>query len=128
MQAIDKLKSVLDEWSRKAGPAPDPAAFNALRTTFARWIGAIPPDTIAAVFTAFMEKSSLGIERSGTAALDWLGGVGSLLLMDYDGTPFTQPEWIEIRELLTLDAGDMDIDTLTYILGQVLEHGGIQDA
>jgi hypothetical protein len=63
--------------------------------------------------------------RSGTGAIDWLGGVGSLLLMDYDDTTFTTDEWSEIRELLTVDAGEIDIEVLSYILGQVLEHGGL---
>lgn len=57
--------------------------------------------------------------------MDWLGGVGSLLLRDYDGTAFTKDEWAEIREEVTVDAGEIDVETLSYILGQVLEHGGL---
>ena len=125
MQAIDKLKSDLDDWSRRSGPSPDRRALDALRVAFSRSVGNIPGDTLSAVFTTFLSLYGSNGPRSGAGAIDWLGGVGSLLLQDYDGTNFTRDEWTEIRELVTVDAGEIDVETLSYVLGQVLEHGGI---
>jgi len=46
-------------------------------------------------------------------------------LSDYDGTPFSREDWDEIRDLVTIDSGEIDVDTLTYVLGQALEHGAL---
>jgi hypothetical protein len=125
MQAIDKLKSDLDDWARRSGPSPDRRALDSLRVAFSRSVGNIPEDTLSAVFTTFLSLYGSNGPRSGTGAIDWLCGVGSLLLQDYDGTPFTKDEWAEIREVVTVDAGEIDMETLSYVLGQVLEHGGL---
>ncbi len=122
MQAIDKLKSDLDDWARRNGAAAhDAKALDGLRMTFSRSVGSVPSETLAALFTAFLALYGGNREK----ALNWLGGVGSLLLMDYDGTEFSRAEWEEIREILTLDAGEIDMEILSYVLSQVMEHGGI---
>lgn len=125
MQAIDRLKSDMDDWARKAGGSPGNREFEALRSMFSRSMPKIPEDTIAALFTTFLSRYASGGSDASTQALQWLGGVGSLLLADYDGTPFTKDEWTEIRELVTIDSGEIDIETLTYVLGQTLEHSAL---
>lgn len=125
MLAIDKLKRDLDEWQRHNEAASQSRQFDALRTIFLRAMGRVPAGTLNAVFTTFLSLYSGQGKRSGRAAMDWLGGVGSLLLMDYDGTAFSREEWAEIRDLVTQDSGDIDIDLLTYVLGQVMDHGAI---
>lgn len=128
MQAIDKLKSDIDDWARRAGKprpggsAPGNADFDALRATFARSIPKLPEDTLAALFTTFLSRYAQG---EPARAVDWLCGVGSLLLQDYDGTEFTRDEWNEIREIMTLDSGEIDMDLLSYVLEKVLDHGGL---
>lgn len=125
MQAIDKLKSDLDAWARRAGTdgAPDAASLERLSSDLARFLGPLPRDTLAAIMDTF--RARLDVDRQ--AALDWLAGVASLALMDYDGTPFSAADWAEIRELLTQDAGDMDMDVLSYVMSQVMDHGGLSD-
>ncbi len=126
MQAIDKLKSDLDDWVRRnGGAASSPKALDGLRVAFSRSVGSVPNETLSAIFTQFLSLYGSDGPRNGEKAIDWLAGVGSLLLMDYDGTPFSTAEWEDIRELLTLDAGEIDIDILSYILQQVMEHGAI---
>jgi len=125
MQAVDKLKRDLDGWFTRQGGAPDSKAYDALRTLYKRALGDIPESTVAAVYTTFLSFFASSGDRSGQKAIDWLGGLGSLLLMDYDGTEFTRAEWVEIREIVTLDSGDIDMDILSYVLTQVLDHGGI---
>ncbi len=125
MQAVEKLKRDLDSWYERYAVGADSKAFDVLRTLYKRALGNVPEATVAAVFTTFLSFFASTGERSGQKALDWLGGLGSLLLMDYDGTEFSRPEWVEIREIVTLDSGDIDMDILSYVLTQVLDHGGI---
>jgi len=125
MQAIDKLKSDMDDWIRRSGRAPGNREFDSLRATFARSVPKVPDDTLAGLFTTFLSRYSSGSAEESTSAMDWLTGVGSLLLADYDGTPFSKADWEEIRELITIDSGEIDVDTLTYVLGQALEHGAL---
>jgi len=125
MQAVDKLKRDLDSWFTQNNAKADSKSYDALRTLYKRALGDVPESTVAAVYTTFLSFFASSGERSGQKAMDWLGGIGSLLLMDYDGTEFSRPEWVEIREIVTLDSGDIDMDILSYVLTQVLEHGGI---
>ena len=125
MQAIDKLKSDMDDWVRRSGRAPGNREFDALRSTFARSVPKVPDDTLAGLFTTFLSRYGSGSTEEAASAMDWLSGVGSLLMADYDGTPFSKADWEEIRELITIDSGEIDVDTLTYVLGQALEHGAL---
>lgn len=125
MQAIDKLKSDMDDWVRRSGRAPGNREFDSLRSTFARSVPKVPDDTLAGLFTTFLSRYGSGAADESEKAINWLIGVGSLLLSDYDGTPFTRADWEEIRELVTIDSGEIDVDTLTYVLGQALEHGAL---
>lgn len=125
MQAIDKLKSDMDDWVRRSGRAPGNREFDSLRSTFARSVPKVPDDTLAGLFTTFLSRYGSGAAEETEKAIDWLIGVGSLLLSDYDGTPFSKADWEGIRELVTIDSGEIDVDTLTYVLGQALEHGAL---
>ncbi|HQO65249.1 MAG TPA: hypothetical protein PLI66_00835, partial [Spirochaetales bacterium] len=84
-----------------------------------------PGETMAALFTTFLSRYGSGGSEYSAKAIDWLAGVGSLLLSDYDGTPFTREDWEEIRDIVTVESGEIDMDTLSYVLGQALEHGAV---
>ena len=64
-------------------------------------------------------------KRCKSSAVAWLGAVGSILLMDYDGTPLDAKEWAELRDSLNLESGDLELELLSYAMGLVLEHGAI---
>ncbi len=115
----------MDDWVRRSGRAPGNREFDALRSTFARSVPKVPDDTLAGLFTTFLSRYGSGRAEEAASAMEWLSGVGSLLLADYDGTPFSKADWEEIRELITIDSGEIDVDTLTYVLGQALEHGAL---
>ena len=125
MQAIDKFKSDLDDWVRRSGAAAGNREFDSLRSIFARSVPKVPGETLAALFTTFLSRYGSGGADGSSKALDWLAGIGSLLLSDYDGTPFTREDWEEIRDIVTVDSGEIDVDVLTYVLGQALEHGAL---
>jgi hypothetical protein len=124
MVAIDKLRRDLDEWQRHCPPAPTTKDFDNLRSRFLRAMGNLPTGTANAIFTSFLARFG-SRQADGTAALDWLSGVGSLFLMDFNGQNFSSDEWSEIRDIATHDSGDIDLELLTYILAQVMEHGGL---
>jgi hypothetical protein len=125
MQAIDKLKSDMDDWARKVGLNPGNRDFEALRLAFSRSVPKVPDETLSALFTTFLSRYGSGGAGAPARAVEWLVGLGSLLLADYDGTEFSKAEWEEIRELVTIDSGEIDIDTLSYVLGLALEHGAL---
>ena len=125
MQAIDKLKSDLDDWVRRIVGAAGNRDFDSLRSTFARAVPKVPDDTLAALFTTVLSRYGAGGADGSSKAIDWLAGIGSLFLSDYDGTPFTKGDWEEIRDIVTIDSGDIDVDMLTYVLAQALDHGAL---
>jgi hypothetical protein len=125
MQAIDKLKADIDDWVRRSGRTPGNREFDALRAVFARSVPKVPDDTLAGLFTTFLSRYGSSSDNAAGEAVEWLMGVGSLLMSDYDGTPFSKADWEEIRELVTIDSGEIDVETLTYVLGQALEHGAL---
>ncbi|HAP43002.1 MAG: hypothetical protein A2087_11600 [Spirochaetes bacterium GWD1_61_31] len=121
----EKLKRDLNEWFRHNYQTPNSKDFDALRSLFTRAVRPLPENTANGFFSTFLSRYQADGQPARSAAIDWLGGVGSLLLADYDGTAFSRQDWTEIRDLVTSDAGDLDLDLLTYILSQVMEHGGI---
>jgi len=121
MQPTDKFRGDLDSCLRRCGDAPEQRKIEALRAHFLSYFRALPQETLAALFATFVEKRRADPER----AMTWLSGVGSLLLMDYDGTPFDRGEWEEIREAVNLDSGEMDLDLLSYVMTEIVEHGAI---
>lgn len=121
MQATEKFRSDLDQTLRRAGGLSEQARHEALRVFFYQYFRGIPQETLADLFTIFLGKWSLAEER----AIAWLGGVGSLLLMDYDGTPYSLEEWTEIRDAVVLEQGEIDIDLLSYVMTVVVDHGAI---
>ncbi len=63
------------------------------------------------------------LARSGDEELaQWLCIVGSIFLRNYDGEKLSPDEWSRIRDLASEGAGDLDLETLTYVLDLVLEH------
>jgi hypothetical protein len=121
MQPTDKFRTDLDQTlkrSRGASGAPKPEM---LRDFFFRYFPKIADETKASLFASFLEAWRNSPER----AVMWLAGVGSILLMDYDGTAFTAEEWAELRESLTIAQDELDIDLLSYAMSLIVDHGAL---
>ncbi len=121
MQAIDKFHKDLDAAIKRTGGAPEPLKLEALRRFFFEHFRNVPEESLAALFTTFLEKWRMG----EGPALAWLGGVSSLLLMEYDRTPFTIEEWADIRESIVVASDEIDLELLSYVMGLVLENGAL---
>jgi hypothetical protein len=119
MREIDKFRSDLERASRGQGEAKAPA--ESLRAFFYRSFPSIGEEAKSALFAAYLERR----RASEDGAADWLAGVASVLMMDYDGTAFSEADWREIRDAAALEEGDLDIELLEYVMSLVLEHGAM---
>jgi len=121
MQPTDKFRSDLDQAAHRAAGRGEKAETEAIRAFFFRSFPKVGQEALAALFAAYLERRRAS---SSDAAL-WLGGVGSVLMMDYDGTPFEKADWEEIREAIVLEEEELDMDLLEYVMTLVVDNGAL---
>jgi len=119
MQAADRWKHELETTIRRLGSSEPRRQAEALRDWVSSSFRGLPADLIAALFEDFPAR----LAEDREAALAWLGAVGSMLYMDYDGTPLAPADWAELREAFSDAGGDLDLELLTYVMGLVVERG-----
>jgi hypothetical protein len=129
MQPTDKFRTDLDQAARRAAGRGATAEIEALRSFFFRSFPKVGEETKSALFASYLERRRdfAGSAAGGAAerAAAWLAGVGSVLMMDYDGTPFSKADWEDIREAIVLEEQAIDIELLEYALSLVLDHGAL---
>jgi hypothetical protein len=125
MQDCDKFRSDLEDWEKRTNSDKEGPRMESLRRLFFRCLRGIPDEVLAGLFLTFQDKYLREGEDSRLNAREWLGGTVSLLLGEYDGTPFTQEEWRDIRETVNAGAGEIDLDLLTQIMELVMEHDAL---
>jgi len=121
MQPVDKFKADLDGVARRAAGGGEAAEVEALRSFFDRSFPKVGEETKSALFASYLERR----RKSAGPAAEWLAGVGSVLMMDYDGTSFSKADWEEIREAVVLEEESLDIELLEYVMSLVLGHGAL---
>jgi hypothetical protein len=121
MQPTDKFRTDLDQAARRAAGKGAAAETEALRTFFFRSFPKVGEETKSALFASYLEVKRKTPEKAAA----WLAGVGSLLFMDYDGTPFSKSDWAEIHEAIVLEEGTIDLELLEYVMSLVLDHGAL---
>lgn len=121
MQPTDKFRTDLDQAARRAAGRGEAAEVEALRAFFYRSFPKIGEEAKSSLFAAYLERRRAS---PGTASA-WLSGVGSVLMMDYDGTPFEKADWAELREAVVLEEENLDMDLLEYVMALVVEHGAL---
>lgn len=120
MQETDKFRTDLDAAIKRARRGQE-VDLEALRSFFYRSFRQVPEESLAAFFTAFLEKWGKDEEK----ATAWLASVGSILLMDYDELPLSKDDWREIRDDISLSSGEADLELLSYVMTLVVDHGAI---
>ena len=128
MQPIDKFKTDLDQAARRAAGKGAAAETEALRSFFFRAFPKGGDEVKSSLFASYLERRRASPKADTTAAeaaAAWLAGVGSVLMMDYDGTPFEKADWEDIREAIVLEEESLDIELLEYVLSLVLDHGAL---
>lgn len=78
----------------------------------------LPHTMQEAIHQAFVQKYGENPERASA----WLSTVGTIFLQDYDGSPLSDAEWKELRDIISAGAGDMDMDLLSYAMSLVVEY------
>ncbi|GHU60549.1 hypothetical protein FACS189445_0140 [Spirochaetia bacterium] len=61
----------------------------------------------------------------GPGGLQKLGAMAAFFLGEYDGETLEDEDWQEIRETLEDVSGDMDLNTLTSLMDELLSRGGL---
>jgi hypothetical protein len=121
MQPTDKFRTDLDQAARRAAGRGIAAEVEALRSFFFHSFPKVGEEAMSSLFGAYLERR----RASPDAASGWLSGVGSILMMDYDGTPFDKADWEEIREAIVLEEDKLDIELLEYVMSLVVDHGAL---
>lgn len=121
MNASDRWKHELDETLRRLGQASEAKQAEALQTWLLCSFRGIPSDLVDALLEGLAER----LKRDRDKALTWLGAIGSILLLDYDGTALDREDWLGIKEAFADFGGEVDLDLLTYAMGLVVERGFI---
>lgn len=109
----DLLRSLAE--AEKAQEKAKPAQFKA---SVERYFGYLPPSTREAIFLNFENKRKEDADR----ASEWLAIMGGIFLKDYDDSPLSTDEWRELRDILSMDAGELDMNILSYAMTLVVEH------
>jgi hypothetical protein len=121
MQPTDKFRTDLDQAARRASGRGAAAEVEALRSFFFRSFPKVGDEAKASLFASYLERRRDSVEGATT----WFASVGSILLMDYDGAPFSKADWEDLREAIVLEEEAIDIELLEYVLSLVLDHGAL---
>jgi hypothetical protein len=121
MQAADRWKHELDETLRRLGPASPERQAEALRKWLSGSFRGIPADLVDELLDGLPAR----LAKDRDKALAWLGAIGSMFFMDYDGTTLEARDWEEIRDAFSDCGDDLDLEILTYVMALVVERGHI---
>lgn len=120
MRSIDKLKSDLSRSATELARTPASEKPAATRRILTRTLGA-HGSLIESAHRNFEELRIIDEAR----AFAWLSTLAGILEKDYDDEALDRSEWERIRDIVNEAAGDLDLETLTYAMGLVLEHGAL---
>jgi hypothetical protein len=88
---------------------------------FSRALNHIPTAMCEEIATLFREKW----DTDQNAAREWAGSLATILGGDYDGSPLSIEEWQELRDLVSENAGELDMDILSHVMSLVMEYGAL---
>lgn len=118
MKPSEKTASDLLRSIDAAGASPESMRAVRYRESIDRALAFLPASTREALACSFEARRANGFE----AASSWLATVVSIFLGGYNGAPLSGDDWRELRDILSADSGELDMDTLTYAMTLVVEH------
>ncbi|MDR0623238.1 MAG: hypothetical protein LBG10_02295 [Treponema sp.] len=106
------------ESSLRPGSAPEPAAMERLSRNFIALVG---PVIGAAAAEELFIRARERLERRG-GSLTGLGSLAAFFLGEFDGAAMglADDDWEDIRETLEEVSGEINMDTLTVLMGDLL--------
>lgn len=123
MRPSDKLLSDLDDWTDRTAKEPEARRFESLRALLSSSLRGFS----AGLVEEIAERWSALVRGPGgeTRARAWLDAACLLAFQDYNDTPkIDREDWSHIREIFSAEGETMDVNLLSYVMGQVLDHGG----
>ncbi|HWR12444.1 MAG TPA: hypothetical protein VN445_11515 [Rectinemataceae bacterium] len=118
MKPSEKTRSDLLRSLAEADKLPASARAALYGSCVDRYFGFLPQASREEIFSSFEIKR----QADAAHASDWLVAMAGIFLQDYDGSPLIDSEWKELRDMLSVDSGELDMDVLTYAMGLVMEH------
>ena len=118
MKPSEKARSDLLRSLAEAEKLPGNARAAHFRSSIERSLAFLPPATREALAFSFDEKRRVDEGK----AIEWLVAVTGIFLKDYEDSPLSADEWRELRDILSSDAGELDMDILSYAMTLVVEH------
>lgn len=125
MRPVEKLASDLERRAAALPPGPGGPALEDFRDFFVRSLPGVPAEVAEDVFARYLELRSGRGPRPAERAVAWLASVASAFLGEWDDADFSKDEWRELGDFAALGSGEMDLETLNYVMALVLEHGGL---
>jgi hypothetical protein len=123
MHPVDHFFSQLTrlEASLRPGVGLDAPAKERLRRDFSVLVG---PVTGAPAAEQLFHRAWERLEKRG-GALTGFGALAAFFLGEFDDTSMSleDDDWEDIRETLEEVSGEMDMDTLTALMGELLDRG-----
>jgi hypothetical protein len=136
MNASERFYRTLDKMTGRGRRLEE--TVQAVRSAFAQAAGNIPEDLREAVFLRLLDRfgRSGRPEEAFAEAAYSLGPYIDLFWMDYreeetparglgPGGSLCPEDWEFLREEVSASAGSLDLDVLTYIMRQIMEHGAL---
>ena len=118
MKPSEKTRSDLLRSLAESGGLPERTRPAHFRDSIERHLGFLPPSTRDSLILGFQERQ----QADPVKAAAWLEAMTGIFLRDYDGTPLSKAEWQELRDILAADAGELDMDILSYAMTLVMEN------
>jgi len=118
MKPSEKTRSDLLRSLAEAGGLPERARPAHFRDSIERHLGFLPASTRDSLIQGFQDRQRTDPARAAV----WLEAMTGIFLKDYDGTPLSMAEWQELRDILADDAGELDMDILSYAMTLVMEN------
>ncbi len=118
MKPSEKTRSDLLRSLAEADRLPANARAALYGSCIDRYFGFLPQSSRDEIFSAFESKRQV----DAVHASEWLVAMAGIFLQDYDASPLSDDEWKELRDMLSADAGELDMEVLTYAMALVMEH------
>ena len=118
MKPSEKTRNDLERSLAEAGKLPASARASHFKACVERYFGFLPPTAREDIFQSFAER----LAKDAESASAWLLVIAGIFLQDYDGSPLSDEDWRELRDILSEGSGELDMDILSYAMTLVVEH------
>lgn len=118
MKPSEKTRNDLERSLAEAGKLPEGTRAAHFKACVERYFGFLPQTAREGILQSFADRQ---VKDAGSAVA-WLLVIAGIFLQDYDGSPLSDEDWRELRDILSEASGELDMDILSYAMTLVVEH------